>query len=93
MFVIKNSNIKDYNAFVYWTCYDSIFDHLDELEEKLAKTLQSSGMVLFDQLFLTGDNYNRFFACEFENGKLNFKTAKAAFPPDKIKEELISQYS
>lgn len=49
--------------------------------------INSSGKILIDQLFITGNGYNRFICCNFKDGKLDFKTAYIVSPRAFFREE------
>lgn len=42
-----------------------------------------------DGSYITGDGDNRFLCCDFENGKLDFKTAHIVSPADSFREETV----
>lgn len=73
-FVIKETNTDGYDRFLLWLSFESLVDHLDSIE-KSPNMVNSSGGILIDQLFITGDGDNRFICCDFKNGILDFKTA------------------
>ena len=78
-FIIKETNKDDYNRFLIWLSFENIIDHLNSIEEA-HNMVNSSGKILIDQLFITGNGYNRFICCNFKNGKLDFKTAYIVSP-------------
>ena len=51
--------------------------------------VNSSGKILIDQLFITGDGNNRFISCNFKNGKLDFKTVHVVSPVDFFRKETV----
>ena len=85
-FIIKETNKDDYNRFLIWLSFENIIDHLNSIEEA-PNMVNSSGKILIDQLFITGNGYNRFICCNFKNGKLDFKTAYTVLPKDFFREE------
>lgn len=87
-FIIKEINEGDYNRFLLWMSFESLIDHLDNIEED-PSIIHSSGRILIDQLFITGDGKNRFICCNFENGKLDLKTAHVVIPMERFYKETI----
>lgn len=87
-FVVKETNNGDYNRFLLWLSSESSIDNLSNIEET-PNMIDSSGKILIDQLFITGDGDNRFLCCDFENGKLDFKTAYIVSPADSFREETV----
>lgn len=87
-FVIKETNNSDYDRFLLWLSSESLTDNLGSIEKTL-NMIDSSGKLLIDQLFITGDGDNRFLCCDFENGKLDFKTAHIVSPADSFREETV----
>ena len=87
-FIIKETNTDGYNRFLLWLSFESLIDHLSSIEEA-PNMVNSSGKILIDQLFITGDGDNRFISCDFKNGKLDFKTARIVSPTDFFRKETI----
>lgn len=87
-FVVKETNNSDYDRFLLWLSSESLTDNLGSIEKTL-NMIDSSGKLLIDQLFITGDGDNRFLCCDFENGKLDFKTAHIVSPADSFREETV----
>ena len=87
-FVIKDINEGDYDRFLLWLSLESLIDHLSSIEES-PNIINSSGKILIDQLFITGDGDNRFICCEFKNGKLDLNTAHVVFPVDFFRKETV----
>lgn len=87
-FVIKETNEDGYNRFLLWLSFESIIDHLASIEEA-PSIVDSSGRLLIDQLFITGDEDNRFISCDFKNGKLDLKTAHIVSPVDFFRKETV----
>lgn len=87
-FVIKETNIGGYDRFLLWLSFESLIDHLGSIEED-PSMVNSSGKILIDQLFITGDGDNRFISCDFKNGKLDFKTAHIVLPMDFFRMETV----
>ena len=87
-FVIKETNTDGYDRFLLWLSFESLIDHLSSIEEA-PNMVNSSGRILIDQLFITGDGDNRFMCCDFQNGKLDFKTAHIVSPVESFRKETV----
>ena len=87
-FVIKETNTDGYDRFLLWLSFESLLDHLVSIEEA-PNMVNSSGKILIDQLFITGDGDNRFICCDFKNGKLDFKTARIVSPVESFRKETV----
>ena len=87
-FYIKKINISGYDRFLLWLSFEGIMDHLGDIE-KVPIMLNSSGKILIDQLFITGDEKNRFICCNFRNGKLDFKTLHIVDSADFFRKETV----
>ena len=87
-FVIKETNTDGYDRFLLWLSFESLIDNLSSIEEA-PNMVNSSGRILIDQLFITGDGDNRFMCCDFRNGKLDFKTAHIVSPVESFRKETI----
>lgn len=81
---IQTLNNNIFKGLLLCLTSDSIMDYLDKLENE-AIILNSSGIVLIDQLLLTGNNPSRFISCSFNYGKFDFTTAKNVNPSDALK--------
>lgn len=61
--------------FVICTSYNSILNDIDQLKNEIdINTLE--GILIIDQLLVTGNGRNRFLACNFSKGFLDFKSAR-----------------
>lgn len=78
-YIIKDINTEGYDRFLLWLSFESFADHLGSIE-KAPNMVHSSGKILIDQLFLTGDGDNRFISCDFKDGRLDFRTARIVAP-------------
>lgn len=87
-FVIKETNTDGYDRVLLWLSFESLLDHLDSIESA-SNMVNSSGRILIDQLFITGDGDNRFISCDFKNGKLDFKTAHIVSPVESLRKETV----
>lgn len=85
-FIIKETHADGYDRFLLWLSSESLIDHLSSIEED-SNIVNSSGRILIDQLFITGDGDNRFMCCDFKNGKLDFKTARIVSPVEDFRKE------
>lgn len=85
-YIIKEIERDGYNRFLLWLSAESILDHLSSIEDSL-NMANTTGKVLIDQLFITGDNMNRFMSCEFKNGKFDFRTARIVYPTEYFRME------
>lgn len=79
----------DYKYFIISLTYESILNYLDQIEKEEV-LINSKGILLIDQLLISGDNKNRFMSCEYENGKLKLYTAKNIVVKEDIR-QLSSQ--
>lgn len=74
-YIIKKVNKDGYNRFVIWSSFDSLFNDLDDIESSTS-IINVTGKLLIDQLFLTGNEDNRFISCNVVDGKLNLQKAR-----------------
>lgn len=87
-YVIKKINIEGYDRFLLWLSFESLLDHISCIEES-PNMLKTSGKILIDQLFLTGDGDNRFISCDIKDGKLDFRTARIVTPAEFFRKETV----
>lgn len=87
-FIIKETHTDGYDRFLLWLSVESFIDHLSSIEEA-PNMVNSSGRILIDQLFITGEGDNRFICCDFKNGKLDFKTAHNVSPVESFRKETV----
>lgn len=87
-FVIKEINVEGYNRFLLWLSFENLTDHLSSIEGA-PSMLHTSGRILIDQLFITGDGDNRFICFDFQNGKIDLKTAHIVSPADLFRKETV----
>lgn len=87
-YIIKKADKEGYDRFLLWLSIDSLADHLDNVEDSLNK-LNASGKILIDQLFLTGNEDNRFMSCYFKNGGFDFSTACNVTAAESFREETM----
>ena len=65
--------------------YESILNYLDQIENS-KEILENEGLLIIDQLLVTGDGKNRFIACRFVYGTVDLSTARNVHPKDEYKE-------
>ena len=87
-FVIKETNKDGYDRFLLWLSFESFVDNLDSIENA-PNMVNSSGKILIDQLFITGNGDNRFICCNYKNGKLDFGTARIVSPVNSFREDTV----
>ncbi|MDD5021927.1 MAG: type II toxin-antitoxin system RnlB family antitoxin [Endomicrobiaceae bacterium] len=76
---IFDLSTEEYQKILICLTYDSILSYLNHIEkEKILK--KSQGVLIIDQLLVTGNQNNRFISCEYSMGKLNLSTAKNIKP-------------
>ena len=61
--------------------FKNLTENFSSIEEE-SNMPYTSGRILIDQLFITGGENNRFICCDFQNGKLDLKTARIVFTGD-----------
>jgi hypothetical protein len=83
-FKLFNLSDNKYKYILICVSYESIVNYLDEIECSI-KDSSKNGVILIDQLLVTGNIKNRFVACDFVYGKLNLSTARNVEPNIKIK--------
>lgn len=72
---------KDYDGFLLCLTFESILNYLDSIKtEPLISN--SKGILLIDQLLVSGNGKNRFFSCLFDHGEINLSTAQTVLPAD-----------
>lgn len=83
-YILERINEEEYQYFIISLTYESILNYLEKIEGE--KVIQNSkGILLIDQLLISGNNKNRFMSCEYENGKLKLFTAKNVVCKEKIR--------
>lgn len=87
-FVVKKIDECGYKRFLLWLSFESLMEYLDSIEES-SNIIQASGKILIDQLFITGDEENRFISCELKNGKFDLKTARVVCPEKSFRMETV----
>ncbi len=87
-FVAKKIDKCGYKRFLLLLSFESLMEYLDSIEES-SNIIQASGKILIDQLFITGDEENRFISCELKNGKFDLKTACIVCPEKSFRMETV----
>lgn len=87
-FAVINIDSLEYDKLILYLTHESITTYLDKIEHFLFKN-PSVKTVLLDQLFATGNGYNRFIKCNCRNGKLDFNTAEIIKPQLNIKASTV----
>lgn len=82
--LIEKVNFCGYDRFLLCLTFESIVNHLTEIETA-PEMVKSSGKVLIDQLLVTGDGDNRFISCSFLDGKLDMSTAQIVIPDGRFR--------
>lgn len=84
-FVIVPLNNGEYDNFLLCLTFESIVNYLKAIENK-SEISQKNGIMLVDQLLVTGNNDNRFFCCSYNNGVINLQSAKRVVPDLRYRE-------
>lgn len=75
---------QEFDLMVLCLTDESLFNYLQGLEKQISN-LGSNGKIIIDQLFLTGENYNRFMSLDFRDGRLDLKSARNVNPGSQIR--------
>jgi hypothetical protein len=71
--------IEDGHYYLFCFSFESILNYLHDLEN--AEEIKTNeGVLTIDQLLVTGNGENRFIACDFSNGAIDFSTARNIAP-------------
>lgn len=70
---------KDYDGFLLCLSFESVLNYLDSIETE-PLILNGKGVLLIDQLLVSGNGQNRFFSCLFDHGEIDLSTAQTVFP-------------
>ena len=80
-YALSTSCGKDYDGFLPCLTFESVLNYLDSIKaEPLISS--SKGILLIDQLLVSGNGKNRFFSCLFDHGEINLSTAQTVLPAD-----------
>lgn len=94
---MNNYVFRQLNKDLYYIiCLDcnSILNYLDEVENEYCIEF-NEGMIIIDQLLVTGNGKNRFISCQFSHGKIELGTAQnieGSYEYKKIATELLVQF-
>ena len=69
-------NADHYDCMVLCLSYESIFSYMDSLQKEISRSGISDGMILIDQLLISGNGNNRFLSMKFSNGTFDYTSAK-----------------
>lgn len=72
---------KEYDGLLLCLSFENILHYLNEIENELALS-SSHGVLLIDQLLVTGNEYNRYMVCSYSNHKIDISTAENVLPND-----------
>ncbi|GAA5414411.1 type II toxin-antitoxin system RnlB family antitoxin [Ureaplasma ceti] len=87
-FIVLDVDSTECDKLILFLTYEGIFKHIKKIEHFLKKQ-SNVQTVLLDQLFITGNGYNRFIKCNYVNGKLDFTQAYHVKPSLEIKNVTI----
>lgn len=82
LFSLSNN---EYKYILICLSYESVANYIDDIENTI-NDFSKEGILLIDQLLITGNIENRFIACSYSSGELKLSTAKNVMPNNKIKE-------
>lgn len=88
-YTIVETNAEDYKRLIICLSYESLVSYMEIIEQELTKE-NVEGTVLVDQLFLTGNDIDRFMSISFSHGKFDADTAAVADPPRCCREETVA---
>lgn len=78
-YIITQDTKQDYNGFLLCLTTKSFFEYFHNIEnESLLKN--SKGILLIDQLLVTGNEENRYISCVYNCGQLILNSAKYVIP-------------
>jgi hypothetical protein len=67
--------IEDGHYYLFCLGFESILNYLHDLEN--AEEIKTNeGVLIIDQLLVTGNGENRFIVCDFSNGAIDFSRAR-----------------
>lgn len=80
-YLIQKAHTEDYDVFLVCIGHEGLMAYLDQVEEEpLIK--EGSGVLLVDQLLITGNGKNRFMTIPFEKGELFINKAEQIDPDE-----------
>lgn len=80
-YVIQQLNNKEYDIFLLCLTFESILSYIKHIEHEQL-ILKSKGILLVDQLLVTGNGKNRFLSCLFDHGRIDLSTVKTICPQE-----------
>lgn len=89
-FVIRKMNSCEYDKFLLCLTFESIINYLDDIESS-PEIKGQSGMLLIDQLLVTGDCENRFICCVYKDGKIDVSSTRKVIPTDEYRRKSVEE--
>lgn len=83
-YILKQTMRQDYDLFLFCLTTESFFDYLCCIENEPA-IKDSEGVLLIDQLLVTGDAENRYISCAYNHGHIELNTARYTVPDNYYK--------
>ncbi|MBS5334562.1 MAG: type II toxin-antitoxin system RnlB family antitoxin [Firmicutes bacterium] len=83
-YAIQRLNDREYDSFLLCLTFESILNYIEHIEHEQL-ILKSKGVLLVDQLLVTGNGKNRFILCSFDHGKIDLSTVKTICPQEYYK--------
>lgn len=74
----------EYDAFLLCLTFESILNYLRSIEDEIMVS-ETKGVLLIDQLLVTGNGKNRFMRCPFDHGILDVNAAQNVIPSEYYK--------
>ncbi len=84
-FVIEKLNNDEYDLFLLCLSFESIVNYLNDIESS-EQIVGKSGVLLIDQLLVTGNSDNRFISCKYISGKIDINSTTKVIPEERMKE-------
>ncbi|QTV78825.1 type II toxin-antitoxin system RnlB family antitoxin [Phascolarctobacterium sp. Marseille-Q4147] len=78
-YAIQQLDNKEYDSFLLCLTFESILNYIEQIEHEQL-ILKSKGVLLVDQLLVTGNGKNRFILCSFDHGKIDLSTVRTIYP-------------
>lgn len=83
-YVLQRLNNKEYDGFLLCLTFENILNYMASIENE-AMISGTKGLLLVDQLLVTGNGKNRFMLCPFEYGKVDISAVKNIYPSEYYK--------
>lgn len=83
-YVMCNLTEGEYDGFLLCLTFDSVLSYLPNIEKEPV-ILNSNGLLLIDQLLVTGNGRNRFILFKFSHGKVDINSARNIVPDEYYK--------